>query len=61
MSKKRYIVTMAISVWADNDKEAMKKAKYIKGQQNYKYDNRPEIIEVEAVEGFTLRKIQDNG
>jgi len=63
MKNKRYIVTLAISVWAENDKEASKKATYIKRNQDHKYDNRPQIIEVEAVEGLSLRDIKhsDNG
>jgi len=61
MKDKRYVVTMAISVWAKDDKEALKKAKYIKSTQDYRYDNRPQILEVEAVEGITLRKLENNG
>ena len=57
-NKKKYIVTMHFDIYAADDKEAIKLANYIKNVQDNKYDNRPHILEVEAMDGFNLRKVK---
>jgi hypothetical protein len=57
-NKKKYIVTMHFDIYADNDTSAIKLAEFIRKTHDKKYDNRPHVLEIEAMHGFNLRKIK---